>query len=149
MEWPTLIAGYAAGVSTIVALRQILVELPKVRIGVFRDAQLMPQGTRVMVLDVTNAGRRPVIVNMVGYLGSEEVFLGIPILWGQEVPFRLEEGETRSLQIDPSQLVIPEDAVFVARDTVGRWWPRRRRLQVWVRGRIAKRRQLKASGRER
>lgn len=76
VEWSTLVAGCAAGVSTIVGLRQIMVDLPSVRISVFRDARLLPQGTPVMVIDVINAGRRPVFINMVGYLESGATFLG-------------------------------------------------------------------------
>ena|SRR5438270_8931342 len=134
--WTAVIGGYAAGVSTIVALRQMLVELPSVRIQSNPDAVIigpLEAGKQVHAVAITNVGRWPVTITFVGFLPSDG-FMSMPGVFSQELPFTLHEAEQKSLKIDLEIFDIPGGATFFARDNADRWWPRRRRVRVRLRG---------------
>lgn len=139
MAWEAVVAVYAAGVSTVVAAQQVVRELPSVRVRAMRGASLIRHGQpseAILIVDVVNAGRRRVVIDQVAFASSDH-FLSIPSIWVGEWPFMLGEGELKSLR-HPENGTIPDDAIFLARDTVGRWWPRHRRPMIWLRRRKAK-----------
>jgi len=136
--WTTVVAGYAAGVSTIVGLRQILVDMPRVLVSHY-EPSLFQGGQKVGDLhsvEVINAGRRPITIVQVAFL-APAAFMHLPGDWvhAGEVPFILHEGQYRTLVLRKDQLQreIPAGAIWVAKDSVGRWWPRKFRLRVRVR----------------
>jgi hypothetical protein len=133
VSWEGVIATYAAIVSTVSVAVTIIRGLPSIRISVTRQAHLVRQGKTIPVLSVrvTNAGREPVEVLGLAYLCSNPYF-NIPPPWVSQLPFTLRPGESKEL-LHPEDGTIPEDAAFIARDAVGRWWPRRRRLRVRLR----------------
>lgn len=135
MDWRTIVAGYAAGVSTVVGAQQVVRELPSVKIRAVRGATIHWPGAppeSILIVDVINAGRRPVTIEQVAYI-SPEAYLSIPSIWVEGV-FTLHEGDRRSLR-HPENGTIPEGALFAVRDTLGRWWPRRRGLRIRLRRR--------------
>jgi hypothetical protein len=145
MEVTTGIALYAAGVSTVVAAQQIAREFPSVRVRTLRDASIRHVNQPpepILILDVVNAGRRRVTINMVAF-SSPRHFLEVPSIWVQEWPFTLGDGDAKTLT-HPENGTIPADAVFAARDSLGRWWPRQRRVLIWYRRHREKRRARRA-----
>ena len=131
IDW---LAAYAAGVATIVGGQQIARELPSIRIRVARNAGIIWQSqTREEALSVTigNAGRRPVTIEEVAFIAKGE-YLSTPSTWVDQTGFTLEYGQSRTLY-HPENGLIPPDAKFQARDTLGRWWPRGRGLRLRIR----------------
>lgn len=130
IEW---LAAYAAGVSTIVGAQQIARELPSIRIRVTRNASIIQPGVPtqpVLSVSIGNGGMRPVTIEEVSFI-SKETFLGTPSMWVNQTGFTLEDGQAHTLYHLETR-AIPADAVF-ARDTLGRWWPRRRKLRLRIR----------------
>jgi hypothetical protein len=137
IDW---LAAYAAGVSTILASQQIVRELPSVKIRVSRDSSIIRHGlppAPVISVTIGNVGRRPVTIEEVAYIAKGTYISGSKIL-AQQTPFTLEDGQTRTLY-HPEDGLIPPDANFQARDTLGRWWPRGRGLRLRVRRRRMRR----------
>lgn len=136
VDWGLVLASYAAGVSTIVGAQGILRELPWVRIRTVRDATIRQHGKPpqpVLIVSVANGGRRPVTIEMVSFIAKGN-YLSTPSIWVSELPVTLHDGEAHSLY-HPENGTIPQDAVFLARDKLGRWWPRRRELRLRFRRR--------------
>ncbi len=79
--------------------------------------------------------RKQVVIDQVA---SSDYFLSVPSIWVEEWPFTLGDGERKSLH-HPDNGVIPKDAIFVTRDTFGRWWPRRQRPRIRWRRRVRRR----------
>lgn len=85
-------------------------------------------------VSVFNHTSRPVVINRIGVVGKRAV--RDPAAWINEFPFALAQGETKTLELCVDDNQDQHDAPqkgewFVARDSGGHWWPRRRRLQVW------------------
>ena len=66
-------------------------------------------------------------------------WIGTPSIWVEQTPLTLGDGQARTLY-HPEIGAIPADAAFLARDVLGRWWPRRRRLHLRIRRRRMRRR---------
>jgi hypothetical protein len=141
VPWTAVIAAYAAGVSTVVGLSEILRELPSVRVYYERAGKILTDHGRPLlttdVLWIANRGRRPVIIENVGFvdpLGDAAAelryFETIELSEGRALPLRLGEGDSESFLVDTT---VPQSAFIVVRDRVGRWWPRRRRIRMRVR----------------
>ncbi len=142
--WQVGLAVYAATVATFVAIRELLSDLPQVLVKRFHTrVHGSDGGTRdALSVDIANAGRRPVSITDVGYI-PRGGWAASPAKWIWEggVPFTIGEGEYRSLLLYKDELdqQIPDDAIWYARDSIGRWWPRRERLRIRWRRRMAKR----------
>jgi hypothetical protein len=137
VDWGTVVAAYAAGVSTIVGGQQVLRELPRVRVRLTRQATTFTGTERrsVLVVSVANGGRRPVTIEEVYFMSSDH-YRSTPSTWLYGAPpFTLLDSERRSL-LHEENGAVPDDAVFLVRDSLGRWWPRRRGLRVRVRRRV-------------
>jgi hypothetical protein len=134
VNWQTAVAAYAAGVSTIVGAQQIIRELPSVRVIRTLVTYLNDEGELHYGLSVSasNAGRRPVTIVMVAWMSSKDWLVGVGE-WKAETPFSLVDGETKFLPWHRDLQSIPNDAVFVVRDALGRFWPRRRRWRMKLR----------------
>lgn len=106
-------------------------ELPRVWIRVTRNSNIiqpgMPPGP-VLSVSIGNDGRRPVTIEEVSFI-AKGTFLGTPAMWVNQTGFTLEDGQVRTLY-HPENRVIPADALFLSRDTLGRRWPRRRGLRL-------------------
>lgn len=153
LDWTDVLAGYGAGVASLVGLRQILTDRPRVVVGFLEDAVVFTPGVTGSErphyqLTITNAGRRPVVIVQAGFLAKKGHLL-LPADWVNGIPFTLGEGQYRNL-LQPKNypnvatVPIPEDPRVVVRDSVGRWWPRRRRPEMrWreFRGRSRRRRE--------
>jgi hypothetical protein len=144
VDWGTLVAGYAAGVSTIVGVRQLMSDLPRVHVSVTEDAEIIRPGTsvseNVFSLTATNAGHRPVIITSAGFVRARRGWIGIPSDWLLEgaLPVTLGEGQYKRLILykkyrtkeNPGP---PSGSVWFVTDSVGRTWPRRARWRIRVR----------------
>ncbi|MFY9585940.1 MAG: hypothetical protein WAT66_00640 [Actinomycetota bacterium] len=139
VDWSNILAGYAAGVASIVGIRQIVTDRASVLVDFNADVIVFTLGVKGSEqkhyqLTVTNAGRRPVTIVQAGFLGAG-VGLLLPSDWINQIPFTLGEGEYRNL-LQPrdypniADYPIPTRPVPVVRDSVGRWWPRRRRSRM-------------------
>jgi hypothetical protein len=141
-DWTTIIAAYAAGVSSLVGLQTIFRDLPQVKIQVREGAHLIDHraDTRQEIVWVTvvNAGRRPVRIQEVSWLVRDPRYSrDIPSVWVDQIPkTALGEGQSFDLTLDAA--LFPKGSTVVARDNVGRWWPRRRRITVWRHARHAR-----------
>lgn len=152
VDWGTLVAGYAAGVSTIVGVRQVLSELPRVKVKAQYGMKVFTPGISdeedVFCLTVTNAGRRPVLITQVAFLHRDRGWIALPGDWLHrgEIPFSLGEGQYKSLLLHyrdftkEERPLPPEGSVWFVSDSVGRTWPRRaiirlrrRRIGNWWR----------------
>ena len=137
IDW---LAGYAAVVSTIVAIQQIARELPSVQIRVARNSYIIRHGSPpepVLSVTIGNAGRRPVTIEEVSFI-AKGTYIDIPSIWVQQTGFTLEDGQSRTLY-HPENGAIPPEPDFQARDTLGRWWPRGRGLRLRARRRRMRR----------
>jgi hypothetical protein len=140
-DWSALLAGYGAGLATLLGIREIAVTLPRVKVRFDRDFELSggPVGAarrKLYVFTVTNARQRPVVIKQAGFLTKGPTIL--PSDWLQEIPFSLREGEYRTLTIVEGTAAydLPNWTRPYAIDSVGRYWPRRTRFRVQVRWRV-------------
>jgi hypothetical protein len=108
-------------------------ELPSIRIRVSRNTGIIWHSqTREEALSVTisNAGKRPVTIEEVAFI-AKGGYITTPSTWVDQTGFTLEDGQSRTLY-HPENGLIPPDASFQARDTLGRWWPRGRGLRLRI-----------------
>jgi len=130
-DWAPWLVAYAAAVSTFVALRQMFLEQPSVRVVFYPDQETVPEYPPISAVVVTNTGGRPITIDFVAVLFPDRRVMGAPLQsWREKIPFRLGEGDYKVLEVPPED-DIPSNAKFIARDTANRWWPRRRRPRVW------------------
>jgi hypothetical protein len=151
--WARGIAMGSLALSIVVAARQAFLDLPQVRVNSHSGSQLgtFSGGSQVEIdflwVSVINVSRRPVVIAQVAVLGKEG--LREPEKWVNEFPFPLGDGETKILSLIwddvRDQVDTPKKGEsLVARDATGRWWPRRRRPEVWLRSRASRRRAKRA-----
>ena len=141
-DWAALLAGYGAAVTTLLAIREVAVSLPHVRVRFDRNFEMYggPSGTPsqgVHVFTVTNSRQRPVTIKQAGFLTKGPTFL--PKDWLQAMSFPLREGEYRSLTILEGTSAyedLPDWTRPYVIDSVGRYWPRRVRLRTQIRWRV-------------
>jgi hypothetical protein len=63
---------------------------------------------------------------------ASDTYISTPSIWVEQTPFTLDDGAARTLY-HPENGTIPANAVFVARDVLGRWWPHRRTIRLRLR----------------
>jgi hypothetical protein len=83
LNWTTVVAAYAAGVSTIVGGQQIIRELPSVRVRALRTGKIFYRGETshvALTVHVSNAGRRPIVIAEIFYVSSTTEIGGIRAL---------------------------------------------------------------------
>lgn len=145
MNWTTAIAAYAAGVSTVVGARQVMNERPRVTVSVIPNAAIYGGPARdhkeeAIWLTITNAGRRPVIIKSVAFLPPKRGWFALPSDWieKREVPFALGDGQFKQLILykrvfSKERPPPPDDATWMATDSLGRAWPRAARWRYRAR----------------
>lgn len=100
---PVALAAFViATISFIIALLTYLRDKPKAKVVVFRRANLLGQERKdIASITVTNVGRRPLTVSVIGYRTLWD-FRGtsvIPTAYQQKNPKRLEEADTTTYVI--------------------------------------------------
>ena len=134
VDWGAVVAAYAAVVSTTVAVEQYGQSAVLVRVQAVLAVTL--DGGEILQISVLNMGRRHVEVDTVAYVAKGQD-LTVPPSYTGSAPFQVNGGERHRLNF-LWKSEIPKDAVFLARDGVGHWWPRRRRALMKIRQRQAK-----------
>jgi hypothetical protein len=142
VDWATAAAWYAAGVSTVVALRQLVTDLPSVNVSVSETSQVWgAPGTPpedVITVTITNAGRRPAVITSVAFMPPKRGWLALPYQFLDKVPLTLREGEYTTLVLykrhfSADKPAPPNGSVWLVTDSLHHTWPRRVRVRLLLR----------------
>lgn len=135
ISWASLIGGIVGGAAT-VAITHFLFKIPRVHVRAMRNINWNGRTGQILdnrgIVHIANARGRPVKIEQAAFLEGNN--LTADPKWKDVLPTTLKEGDTVELAFEDTPVLREMKRLRpVARDSLGRYWPRHRRFELWLR----------------